>query len=66
MAITATLIIFIIIISASVLICIVATMLCYLDYMKQKRASAEEIEHLHEEVRACRELLRRKESKDNA
>lgn len=66
MAITATLMIFIIIISASVLICIVATMLCYLDYMKQKRTSAEEIEHLHEEVRACRELLKRKENKGNA
>lgn len=66
MAITATLIIFIIIISASVLICIVATMLCYLDYMKQKRKNEEEIEHLHEEIRAVRELLRRKENKGNA
>lgn len=60
MAITATLMIFIIIISASVLICIVATMLCYLDYMRQKRGFEAEIEHMREEVRACRKLLQDK------
>lgn len=41
-----------------VVICIAATLLCYLDYMKQKRESAAEVEHLRAEVRACRELLR--------
>ena len=45
--------------------CIIATLLCYIDYMKQKRESHAEIEHLKAEVRACRELLRRKESKSN-
>lgn len=45
--------------------CIIATLLCYMDYRKQKRESRAEIEHLKAEVRACRELLRRKESKSN-
>lgn len=44
--------------------CIIATLLCYMDYRKQKRASREEIAHLKTEVRACRELLR-KRAKNN-
>ena len=53
-------IIYITVSTACVVGCIVATMLCYLDFVKQKRASREEVEHLRAEVRACRELLKRK------
>ena len=53
-------IIYITVSTACVVGCIIATMLCYLDYMKQKRESAAEVEHLRAEVRACRELLRNK------
>lgn len=45
-------------------LCIIATLLCYMDYMKQKRASREEIAHLKTEVRACRELLKRRAKSD--
>ncbi len=62
MAITATLTVFIIVLSVSVMICIVATMLTYLDYMRQKRGFEAEIEHMREEVRACRKLLKDKAS----
>ena len=58
--------IFISLTSACVIFCVIATLLCYLDYVKKKKSYAAEIEHLHEEVRAVRELLRRKESKGNA
>ncbi len=44
--------------TACVVGCIVATMLVYLDYAKNKRASSAEIAHLQAEVRACRKLLR--------
>lgn len=44
--------------------CIIATLLCYMDYMKQKRESRAEIEHLKAEVRACRELLRKRAKSD--
>lgn len=60
MAITATLTVFIIVLAVSVMICIVATMLTYLDYMRQKRGFEAEIEHMREEVRACRKLLQDK------
>ena len=59
-------IVYIVITTACVLFCIVATMRVYLDHARQKRESRAEIEHLKAEVRACRELLRRKESKGNA
>lgn len=62
MAITATLTVFIVILAVSVVICIVATMLTYLDYMRQKRGFEAEIEHMREEVRACRKLLQDKAS----
>lgn len=51
-------IIYITVSTACVVGCIVATMLCYLDFVKRKRESKEEIEHLKAEVRACRGLLR--------
>ena len=60
------LIIFIAIATFATLLCIITTTVCITEYAKQKRKNEEEIEHLHEEVRACRELLRRRESKDNA
>lgn len=60
------LIIFIIITTICVLYCIIATIMCIIEHLSQQRKSKEEIEHLHEEVKACRELLRRKENKDNA
>ncbi|MBQ4599112.1 MAG: hypothetical protein IJT87_12400 [Ruminiclostridium sp.] len=59
-------IVYITISTACVIGCIVATLLVYLDNAKAKRASSAEIAHLQAEVRACRELLRRKESKGNA
>lgn len=65
MAYTTMIVIFMCITAFCVVICIAATLLCCMDYMKQKRASREEIAHLKTEVRACRELLRRKESKSN-
>lgn len=57
-------VIFMCITSFCVVICIAATLLCYMDYMKQKRASSEEIAHLKTEVRACRELLKRRAKSD--
>jgi len=66
MAYTTMIVIFMCITAFCVVICIAATLLCCMDYMKQKRASREEIAHLRTEGRACRELLRRKESKGNA
>lgn len=62
----AGLIIFITVSTFATLLCIATTTVCITEYAKQKRRNEEEIEHLHEEVRACRELLRRKESKGNA
>lgn len=53
-------IIYITVSTACVVGCIIATMLCYLDFVRQKRESAAEVEHLRAEVRACRELLRAK------
>ena len=66
MANVTVIVIFMCVTSFCVVICIAATLLCYMDYMKQKRESRAEIEHLKAEVRACRELLRRKENKGNA
>jgi hypothetical protein len=40
--------------------CIIATLLFYFDFVKQRRESREEIAHLHAEVRVCRELLKRR------
>lgn len=62
----AGLIIFITVATFATLLCIITTTVCITEYAKQKRKSEEEIEHLKAEVRACRELLRRKESKGNA
>jgi len=53
-------IIYITVSTACVVGCIIATLLVYLDFVKQKRESAAEVEHLRAEVRACRELLRNK------
>ena len=66
MAYATMMIIYITISTTCVIGCIIATLLCYCDYMKQKREARAEAEHLKAEVRACRELLRRKESKGNA
>ena len=53
-------IVYIVITTACVLFCIVATMRVYLDHARQKREIAAEIQHLKAEGRACRELLRAK------
>lgn len=60
MAYTTMMIVYITISSTCVIGCIIATLLCYCDYMKQKREARTEIEHLKAEVRACRNLLRAK------
>lgn len=60
------LIIFITVATFATLLCIATTTVCITEYSKQKRESTEEIEHLREEVRACRELLKRKEEKTHA
>lgn len=57
-------VIFMCVTSFCVVICIAVTLLCYMDYMKQKRASCEEIAHLKTEVRVCRELLKRRAKSD--
>ncbi len=62
----AGLIIFITVATFATLLCIATTTVCIMEYAKQKRESRAEIEHLKVDVRACRELLRRKESKSNA
>lgn len=61
---TTMIVIFMCITSFCTVLCIIATLLCYMDYMKQKRASREEIAHLKTEVRACRELLKRRAKSD--
>lgn len=61
---TTMIVIFMCITSFCTVFCIIATLLCYMDYMKQKRASREEIAHLKTEVRACRELLKRRAKSD--
>ena len=58
---TTTMIIYITISTACVIVCIAATLRVYREHIRQKRESAAEIEHLKAEVRACRELLRKKE-----
>ena len=60
MAYTTLMIVYITISTACVIGCIIATLLCYCDYMKQKHEARAEVEHLKAEVRACRELLRHK------
>jgi hypothetical protein len=62
----AGLIIFITVATFATLLCIVTTTICIKEYAKQEPKNEEEIELLHEEVRARRELLRRKERKGNA
>lgn len=57
---TTMIVIFICITAFCTVFCIIATLLCYMDYKKQKRESREEIAHLKTEVRACRELLRKR------
>jgi len=64
MAYTTMMVLYLVISTACVIGCIAATLLCYMDYMKQKRASREEIAHLKTEVRACRELLKRRAKSD--
>ena len=54
------LVIFIIITTLCVLYCIIATIVCITEHLSQQRKSKEEIEHLKAEVRACRNLLRRR------
>lgn len=53
-------IVYIVISTACVLFCIIATMQVWFDHVRQKRESRAEIEHLKAEVRACRNLLRRR------
>lgn len=60
MAYTTTMIIYITISTACVIVCIAATLRVYREHIRQARESAAEIEHLKAEVRACRELLRRR------
>lgn len=57
-------IVYIVITTACVLFCIIATMRVWFDHIRQKRESRAEIEHLKAEVRACRNLLRKKVNKD--
>lgn len=57
-------IVYIVISTACVLFCIIATMRVWFDHVRQKRESRAEIEHLKAEVRACRNLLRKKVNKD--
>lgn len=38
---------------------VIATFLVWCDYQKMKKAYEEEIEHLKQEVRACRSLLKK-------
>lgn len=59
----AGLIIFIAVATFATLLCIATTTVCITEYAKQKRESAEEVEHLKAEVRACRELLRARDKK---
>lgn len=60
MAYTTMMIVYITISTTCVIGCIIATLLCYCDYMKQKSEARAEVEHLKAEVRACRKLLRAK------
>lgn len=64
MAYTTMIVIFMCITTFCTALCIIATLLCYMDYRKQKHASREEIAHLRTEVRACRELLKRRAKSD--
>lgn len=57
-------IVYIVISTVCVLFCIIATMRVWFDHIRQKRESRAEIEHLKAEVRACRNLLRKKVNKD--
>lgn len=61
---TTMIVIFMCVTTFCTVFCIIATLLCYMDYMKQKRASREEIAHLKTEARACRELLKRRTKSD--
>lgn len=60
MAYQTMMIVYITISTACVIGCIIATLLVYIDHAKSKRASGAEIAHLRAEVRACRELLRKR------
>jgi hypothetical protein len=60
----AGLIIFITVSTFATLLCIVTTTVCITEHAKQKRASREEIAHLKTEIRACRELLKRRAKSD--
>lgn len=53
-------IVYVTISTVCVLFCIIATMRVWFDHVRQKRESRAEIEHLKAEIRACRELLKRK------
>ena len=53
-------IVYIVITTACVLFCIIATMRVWFDLLKAKREYKAETAHLRAEVRACRELLRNK------
>lgn len=61
---TTMIVIFMCITTFCTVFCIIAALLCYMDYRKQKRESREEIAHLKNEVRACRELLRKRAKSD--
>jgi len=64
MANTTMIVLFMCITTFCTVFCIIATLLCYIDYRKQKRESREEIAHLKTEIRACRELLKRRAKSD--
>lgn len=59
-------IIFLIIACASIVGCIIATLLVWLDYFKMKKEYEEEIEHLKKEVRACRLILKKRSTQDGS
>lgn len=61
---TMLIVIFIVIASFCVSGCIIATMLTYLSYFKQKKEYENEIEHLKKERDVCKMLLKRRNMKD--
>jgi hypothetical protein len=61
---TTLIVIFIVIASFCITGCIIATMLTYLSYFKQKKEYENEIEHLKKERDICRQMLKRRNTPD--